>query len=107
MVDKEALERLEHKAKYCVTHHHACDCREYAYKKLISDLEVRLAVWLEDNIAHECVAEVAHDYYHWKTQDQEGFKCGKCHEIKPNHRKNCIVGKAGTLLGKLREMGEV
>ena len=33
---------LKHRAKHCITHHHACDCREYMWKKEQEQLKARV-----------------------------------------------------------------
>lgn len=43
------LTDLERRAKHCVTHHHACDCREYGLQRQIVDLQERLAAGVEAN----------------------------------------------------------
>lgn len=33
-----AWAETEHSARECITHHHACDCRERAFRELISEV---------------------------------------------------------------------
>lgn len=42
------------RAEKCVTHHYACDCREYIYRTAIKNLEARRSIAAE---ALEAIAE--------------------------------------------------
>ncbi len=39
------MEDLEHRAKHCVTHHHACDCREWKHEQEVTVLAEKLRAW--------------------------------------------------------------
>ena len=50
------MDDLEYRADRCTTHHHACDCREYAQQKRIAELEA------ENEWLREVIAECADDF---------------------------------------------
>jgi len=47
-------------ADRCVTHHHACDCREYRYERMESALRV-IHTWMSFGIEHGTVAASPRD----------------------------------------------
>ncbi|MDX9788921.1 MAG: hypothetical protein RBT11_19255 [Desulfobacterales bacterium] len=45
----------KNRAERCVTHHYACDCREYRYEQMESALKV-ISTWMDLGIQNGMVA---------------------------------------------------
>jgi len=56
------MKKIPQKVKNCVTHHHACPCREYRYREMESALKV-IHIWASfdesNNATMKLIAEKA------------------------------------------------